>query len=73
MVRQLSMAQLLALHLGRLKERERSAPRRSRSGNGTTAHGAEIARDCRDLLGGAGISIEHVAIRHMLNLESVSL
>ena len=31
----------------------------------------EIARDCRDLLGGAGISLEHVAIRHMLNLESV--
>jgi hypothetical protein len=31
----------------------------------------DIARDCRDLLGGAGISVEHVAIRHMLNLESV--
>ena len=31
----------------------------------------DIARDCRDMLGGAGISVEHVAIRHMLNLESV--
>jgi alkylation response protein AidB-like acyl-CoA dehydrogenase len=31
----------------------------------------DIARDARDLLGGAGISAEFVAIRHMLNLESV--
>ncbi|MFP3649138.1 acyl-CoA dehydrogenase, partial [Paraburkholderia sp. SIMBA_054] len=26
---------------------------------------------CRDLLGAAGISLEHAAIRHALNLESV--
>lgn len=31
----------------------------------------DIARDCRDILGGAGISAEFSAIRHMLNLESV--
>ena len=31
----------------------------------------DIARDCRDLLGGAGISAESAPIRHMLNLESV--
>ena len=31
----------------------------------------DIARECRDMLGGAGITTEHVAIRHMLNLESV--
>ena len=31
----------------------------------------DIARDCRDLLGGAGISVEYAPIRHMLNLESV--
>jgi glutaryl-CoA dehydrogenase len=31
----------------------------------------DIARDCRDMLGGAGITTEHVSIRHMLNLESV--
>jgi glutaryl-CoA dehydrogenase len=31
----------------------------------------DIARDARDLLGGAGISAEYVPIRHMLNLESV--
>jgi glutaryl-CoA dehydrogenase len=31
----------------------------------------DIARDCRDLLGAAGISTEHDPIRHALNLESV--
>ena len=31
----------------------------------------DIARDARDLLGGAGITLEHCPIRHMLNLESV--
>ena len=31
----------------------------------------EVARDARDMLGGAGISAEYVPIRHMLNLESV--
>ena len=31
----------------------------------------DVARDCRDLLGGAGISAEYAPIRHMLNLESV--
>ncbi len=31
----------------------------------------DIARDARDILGGAGISAEYVSIRHMLNLESV--
>src|ERR1700745_348366 len=31
----------------------------------------DIARDCRDMLGGAGISAEYAPIRHMLNLESV--
>ncbi|TAM33850.1 MAG: acyl-CoA dehydrogenase, partial [Rhodanobacter sp.] len=31
----------------------------------------DIARQCRDILGGAGITTEHGAIRHALNLESV--
>ncbi|MCI1709546.1 MAG: hypothetical protein LKM39_03615 [Chiayiivirga sp.] len=31
----------------------------------------DIARECRDLLGGAGITTEHSPIRHALNLESV--
>jgi glutaryl-CoA dehydrogenase len=72
MVRKLSTAQLLALHLGRLKEREALSAAQVSLGKWNNCRIAlEIARDCRDLLGGAGISVEHVAIRHMLNLESV--
>jgi glutaryl-CoA dehydrogenase len=72
MVRALSMAQLLALHLGRLKERGALSPAQISLAKWNNCRMAlDIARDCRDLLGGAGISIEHAAIRHMLNLESV--
>lgn len=31
----------------------------------------DVARDCRDMLGGSGISAEYGPIRHMLNMESV--
>ena len=31
----------------------------------------DIARDCRDMLGAAGITLDHVPMRHMLNLETV--
>ena len=31
----------------------------------------DVARDARDMLGANGITLEHCAIRHMLNLESV--
>ena len=31
----------------------------------------EIARECRSILGGNGITLEYPIIRHMNNLESV--
>ena len=31
----------------------------------------DVARDARDLLGAAGITVEYSPIRHALNLESV--
>ena len=31
----------------------------------------DVARDARDILGAAGISVEFQSIRHMLDLESV--
>ena len=72
MVRKLAGAQLLAIQLGRLKQREALSAAQISLGKWNNCRTAlEIARDCRDLLGGAGISIEHGAIRHMLNLESV--
>jgi glutaryl-CoA dehydrogenase len=72
MVRSLATAQLLALQLGRLKQRDGLSAAQICLGKWNNCRIAlDIARDCRDLLGGAGISVEHVAIRHMLNLESV--
>ena len=32
----------------------------------------DIARDCRDMLGGNGISDEFAVVRHMVNLEAVN-
>jgi glutaryl-CoA dehydrogenase len=72
MVRQLATAQLLSLQLGRLKQRDALSAAQISLGKWNNCRVAlDLARDCRDLLGGAGISVEHVAIRHMLNLESV--
>jgi glutaryl-CoA dehydrogenase len=31
----------------------------------------DVARECRDILGTGGVSVECCPIRHMLNLESV--
>ena len=72
MARQITAAQLLALQLGRLKEAGTLTPTQVSLAKWNNCRIAlDIARDARDLLGGAGISAEYVPIRHMLNLESV--
>jgi glutaryl-CoA dehydrogenase len=72
MARQITAAQLLALQLGRLKEAGTLTPAQVSLAKWNNCRMAlDIARDARDLLGGAGISAEYVPIRHMLNLESV--
>ena len=72
MSRRITTAQLLALQLGRLKDAGRMSPSQVSLAKWNNVRMAlDIARDCRDILGGAGITVEHVAIRHMLNLESV--
>jgi glutaryl-CoA dehydrogenase len=72
MARRITTAQLLALQLGRLKEQGRMTPSQVSLAKWNNVRMAlDVARDCRDLLGGAGISAEYVPIRHMLNLESV--
>jgi glutaryl-CoA dehydrogenase len=72
MARQITAAQLLALQLGRLKEAGTFTPAQVSLAKWNNCRIAlDIARDARDLLGGAGISAEYVPIRHMLNLESV--
>jgi glutaryl-CoA dehydrogenase len=72
MARRITAAQLLSLQLGRLKDAGRLAPAQVSLAKWNNARMAlDIARDCRDLLGAAGISAEFSPVRHMLNLESV--
>jgi len=72
MARQITTAQLLALRLGRIKDKGELTPSQVSLAKWNNCRMAlDIARDARDILGGAGISAEYVPIRHMLNLESV--
>ncbi|MEM1412706.1 MAG: acyl-CoA dehydrogenase family protein [Pseudomonadota bacterium] len=72
MGRRITAAQMLSLQLGRLKDAGRMHPTQVSVAKWNNIRMAlDIARDCRDILGGAGISVEYGAIRHMLNLESV--
>jgi glutaryl-CoA dehydrogenase len=72
MARRITGAQLLALQLGRLKDAGTLHPAQVSLAKWNNCRMAlDIARDCRDMLGGAGISAEFAPIRHMLNLESV--
>lgn len=63
---------LLALHLGRLKDEGLIRPEQVSVGKLNNARESlEIARQCRGILGGNGITLEYPIIRHMNNLESV--
>ena len=72
MQRKITGASLIAYRLGQLKDQEKMNPTQVSLAKWNNARMAlDIARDCRDMLGGAGISAEYVPIRHMLNLETV--
>ncbi|MGH8283718.1 MAG: acyl-CoA dehydrogenase family protein [Gammaproteobacteria bacterium] len=72
MVRKITTAQLLSLQLGRLKDAGKLHPSQVSLAKWNNVRMAlDIARDARDLLGGAGITTEFCPIRHALNLESV--
>lgn len=65
-------AQCMNLQIGRLKDEGRETPVMISLAKGNACREAlKIARNCRNLLGGNGISLEYHVIRHMLNLESV--
>lgn len=69
---ELGKAQLLALHLGRLKDDGRIRPEQISFGKLNNVREAiKIARQCRTLLGANGITLEYPVIRHANNLESV--
>ncbi|HRD69018.1 MAG TPA: acyl-CoA dehydrogenase family protein [Legionella sp.] len=65
-------SQCLNLQIGRLKDEHRENPTMISLAKGNACREAlKIARKCRNLMGGNGISLEYGVIRHMLNLESV--
>lgn len=72
MAMELNKGMLLALRLGRLKDAGRITPEQVSAGKLNNAREAlKIARECRAILGGSGITLEYPVIRHMNNLESV--
>ncbi|MDT0200395.1 acyl-CoA dehydrogenase family protein [Nocardioides sp. AE5] len=69
---ELGKGMLLALHLARLKEEGRSTPAQVSMGKlNSTREAIAIARECRTILGAAGITLEFPVMRHANNLESV--
>jgi len=72
MISEISKAQLLALHVGRLKDQGKVAPEHiSMAKRNNVWMALECARSARDILGGNGITDDYPIMRHMMNLESV--
>jgi glutaryl-CoA dehydrogenase len=72
MITEITKAQLLALHAGRLKDTGKLEPAHvSMLKRNNVAMAVECARLCRDLLGANGITDEYPIMRHMCNLETV--
>jgi glutaryl-CoA dehydrogenase len=73
MITEITKAQLLALHAGRLKDKARLDPAHVSMLKRNNARMAlECARLSRDLLGANGITDEYPIMRHMCNLETVN-
>ncbi|MBL1075976.1 acyl-CoA dehydrogenase family protein [Nocardia sp. 2] len=69
---ELGKGQLLALHLGRLKDRGELRGEQVSAGKlNSTREAIAIARECRTILGANGITLEYPVLRHANNLESV--
>ncbi|HET9064570.1 MAG TPA: acyl-CoA dehydrogenase family protein [Gemmatimonadales bacterium] len=72
MLTEITRSQLLALQLGRLKDKGTMTPQQvSLAKRANIDMACEVAREARRLLGANGILIEYHSMRHMVNLESV--
>jgi glutaryl-CoA dehydrogenase len=72
MITQITLAQLLALHCGRLKDSGKLDPAHiSMLKRNNVAIALDTARAARDLLGANGITDEYPIMRHLCNLETV--
>ncbi|CCQ17372.1 Glutaryl-CoA dehydrogenase [Rhodococcus sp. AW25M09] len=72
MALELGKGELLALHLGRLKDKgELPGERVSLGKLNNVREAIKIARECRTILAANGITLEYPVLRHANNLESV--
>jgi glutaryl-CoA dehydrogenase len=72
MLLELQKGQLVALHLGRMKDEGKLQPEHVSFGKLNNVREAlKICREARTILGASGITLEYPIIRHMNNLESV--
>jgi len=72
MLTEITKAQLVSLHLGRLKDAGTYTPQQvSLAKRNNVDVATDIAREARRLLGAVGILAEYSSMRHMANLESV--
>ena len=72
MITEITKAQLLAIQVGRLKDKGQAEPAHiSMLKRNNVAMALECARLSRDLLGANGIMDEYPIMRHMCNLETV--
>src|SRR5919199_4523736 len=72
MLTEIVKAQLVALHVGRLKDAGTVTPQQvSLAKRNNVSMATDVAREARRLLGANGILAEYASMRHMANLESV--
>ena len=72
MATDITLGQLMALRVGRLKDEGRVTPTQiSMAKRNNVQLGLDVARVVRDMLGANGISLEYQVGRHLCNLESV--
>jgi len=72
MASEISKAQLLALHVGRLKDAGKAGHQHiSMAKRNNVWMALESARLARDILGANGVTEDYPIMRHMMNLESV--
>jgi len=73
MVVEITKAQMLTYHLGRLLDQNRAKPTQiSMAKLNNVREAMKIARMARDILGARGILADHQVIRHLCDLEAVS-
>ncbi|XP_028678380.1 glutaryl-CoA dehydrogenase a [Erpetoichthys calabaricus] len=73
MLTEITIGLQACLQLGRLMDQKKSAPEMvSMLKRNSCGKALDIARQCRDMLGGNGIADEYHVIRHVMNLEAVN-